>query len=83
MTETAVLPAPAVPTTAVPPAAAEVGLLLSRSGLPATAEELAVLAAGHEFQQAALAGLYSVPEARYVDPALRFRADARLTDWSE
>ncbi|MEV4804634.1 hypothetical protein AB0K18_31950 [Nonomuraea sp. NPDC049421] len=44
------------------------------------------MAAGYDLQRAGVdalyAALYAVREARYADPALRFRADARIVDWS-
>ncbi|MCW2916189.1 MAG: hypothetical protein JWN52_4257 [Actinomycetia bacterium] len=63
--------------------AAEVGVLLARAGLPAGEPQIAMLAAGYDLQNTGIAMLYAVPEARYADPALRFRADARIVDWSE
>jgi hypothetical protein len=61
---------------------AEVGLMMSRAALPLSASELAELAASYPLQQAGVEALYAVPEARYADPALRFRADARMADWA-
>ncbi|GAA2156909.1 hypothetical protein [Actinomadura napierensis] len=79
MTETALSPAPSPDD---PRVIAEVGLLMSRAALPLSAAELAELAASYPLQQAGVEALYAVPEARYTDPALRFRADARITDWA-
>jgi hypothetical protein len=56
--------------------------LLAAALLPATEPELAALAAGYPLQRAAIDALYAVPAARYVDPALRFRAQGRIEDWS-
>jgi hypothetical protein len=61
---------------------AEVRTRLAAAGLPADDTELADLAAALPGQRAAVAALYAVPAARYVDPALRFRADAAIVDWS-
>jgi hypothetical protein len=55
---------------------------LAAAGLPASDAELADLAAALPLQRAAVDALYAVPAARYVDPALRFRADAAIVDWS-
>ncbi|GAA3566794.1 hypothetical protein GCM10022419_054340 [Nonomuraea rosea] len=60
-----------------------VGHLLTAAGLTVPEDELALLAAGYGFQRAGVDALYAVPEAQYADPALRFRADARIADWSE
>ncbi|MCO5972825.1 hypothetical protein [Actinoallomurus soli] len=64
-------------------ALADVGVLLTRAGLTVREPETALLAAGYEAQNAGVALLYAVSEARYVDPALRFRADARIVDWAD
>ncbi|HVV09866.1 hypothetical protein [Amycolatopsis sp.] len=56
--------------------------LLAAAKLPASEAEVAALAAGYEAQRAAVDALYDVPAARYVDPALRFRAAARIEDWA-
>jgi hypothetical protein len=79
MTETVPRPAPPA---GDPRVVAEVGLLMSRAALPLSALELAELAAAYPLQQAGVEALYAVPEARYADPALRFRADARMADWA-
>lgn len=60
---------------------AEVTMLLAAANLPASEEEIVVLAKEYAGQRAATDALYAVPEARYTDPALRFRAEAFLTDW--
>ncbi|MEV1172661.1 hypothetical protein [Nonomuraea sp. NPDC049784] len=60
-----------------------VGQLLTAAGLTVPEDEIALIAAGYELQRAGVDALYAVPEARYVDPALRFRADARIVDWAE
>ncbi|HJQ44724.1 MAG TPA: hypothetical protein VJ870_00170 [Amycolatopsis sp.] len=56
--------------------------LLSAAKLPASGTEIETYAAGYAVQRASVDALYEVPEARYVDPALRFRAGARLVDWA-
>jgi hypothetical protein len=57
--------------------------LLDQATLPASEDEIAAYAAGFAAQRAAVDALYGVPEARYADPALRFRAGARIIDWAE
>ncbi|GAA2146868.1 hypothetical protein [Actinomadura napierensis] len=74
MTETDL---PPLPPAIDPRVLAEVGLLLSRARLPLSAVELAELAASYPLQQAGIEALYAVPEARCVEPTLRFRADGR------
>jgi hypothetical protein len=76
VTETNLIP---LPPAVDPRVIAEVGLLLSRARLPLPAVELAELAASYPVQQAGIEALYAVPEARYVEPALRFRANSRPT----
>jgi hypothetical protein len=60
---------------------ADIGSALARAGLPVTGHEITKLVPGYQAQNAGVEMLYAVPEARYADPALRFRADARITDW--
>jgi hypothetical protein len=55
--------------------------LLTAAGLKPTEPEIVAYAAAYPDQRAAADALYAVPAARYVDPALRFRAESRLTDW--
>ncbi|MFB4318312.1 hypothetical protein [Actinomadura sp. 21ATH] len=57
--------------------------LMARSGLTPTDAELAAFAAAFDMQRAGIDLLYAVPEARYADPALRFRAGARMSSWTE
>lgn len=59
--------------------------LLVASGLPATEEEVTALAAGYPALRASVDELYAAPEVRYLDPALRFRADAVSVgiDWAD
>ncbi|UBU17496.1 hypothetical protein [Nonomuraea gerenzanensis] len=61
---------------------AVVGPLLAAAGLSVPEAEIEVIAAGYALQRAGVDALYAVPEARYADPALRFRADARIVDWA-
>ncbi|HEX3784751.1 MAG TPA: hypothetical protein VHX38_34250 [Pseudonocardiaceae bacterium] len=61
---------------------AEVRALLAEARLPASETEIRTLAMTHRAQRAAVDELYTAPVARYVDPALRFRAQARIIDWS-
>ncbi|GAB3564257.1 hypothetical protein GCM10027445_07780 [Amycolatopsis endophytica] len=56
--------------------------LLDAAGLVASEEELAAYAPAYAGQRLAMDALYAVPEARYTDPALRFRAGARIEDWA-
>lgn len=56
--------------------------LLTAATLPASDAEIEAYAAAYSVQRAAVDALYEVQEARYVDPALRFRAAARLADWA-
>jgi hypothetical protein len=56
--------------------------LLDVASLPASEVELAAYAAAYPAQRAGIEALYAVPEARYVDPALRFRAEAVIEDWA-
>jgi hypothetical protein len=62
---------------------AVVRTMVAAAGLPASEAEIRAFAGAYRLQRAAADALYAVPAARYVDPALRFRADARITDWSE
>ena len=59
--------------------------LLGAAHLPASDTEIATLAAGYPALQAGVAQLYTPPEVRYLDPALRFRADAvrPAQDWAK
>jgi hypothetical protein len=57
--------------------------MLAASGLSPEPEELAMICAGYPALRAAVDALYSVREARYADPALRFRAaDTERADWA-
>lgn len=56
--------------------------LLSIAKLPASDAEIENYSGGYTVQRASVDALYEVPEARYVDPALRFQAAARLSDWA-
>lgn len=56
--------------------------LLAASRLPASEEETTAYEAAYEMHRSAVDALYDVPAARYVDPALRFRAAARIEDWA-
>jgi hypothetical protein len=64
------------------PSSGEIRALLSAAGLTANENEIAAFTAGYPAHRAALDALYDVPAARYVDPALRFRAQARIEDWA-
>ncbi|WP_236794309.1 hypothetical protein [Amycolatopsis sp. GM8] len=56
--------------------------LLAAAQLPASEAEIAAYVKGYESQRAAVDALYDVEAARYVDPALRFRAGARIIPWA-
>ncbi|MFD4196306.1 hypothetical protein [Amycolatopsis thermoflava] len=56
--------------------------LLDAAGITASEAELAAYVPAYAGQRASLDALYEVPEARYTDPALRFRAGARVEDWA-
>jgi hypothetical protein len=59
-----------------------VAALLAAAGLPASDTEIAALAANYPAHRAGVDALYAPPAVRYADPALRFRAQARITDWA-
>jgi hypothetical protein len=59
----------------------QVRTLLEAAGLPASDGEIAALAARYPDLRASIDALYTPPAARYVDPALRFRAEASITNW--
>ena len=52
------------------------------AGLPASDAEVAALAAHYPALREATDALYAPAAVRYADPALRFRADAAIVDWS-
>ncbi|MEV4600879.1 hypothetical protein AB0K15_26215 [Amycolatopsis sp. NPDC049253] len=56
--------------------------MLDAASLPASEAELARYAAAYPAQRSGLDALYAVPAARYVDPALRFRAEAAVEEWA-
>jgi hypothetical protein len=64
------------------PPLTELRMLLDAAGLPASDDEIAALAAQYPAMRAATDALYAPAVVRYADPALRFRADARITDWA-
>jgi hypothetical protein len=68
-------------TTATDEEIAEVRALLAEARLPASEAEIRTLAMTHRAQREAVHDLYTAQAARYVDPALRFRAHARIIDW--
>jgi hypothetical protein len=59
--------------------------MLAAAGLPASDAEVAALTAAYPIQRAGVDELYTAPEVRYLDPALRFRADAVApgVDWAD
>jgi hypothetical protein len=57
--------------------------MLAASGLSPDPDEVAMICAGYPALRAAIDALYDVPEARYADSALRFRAaDTGRADWA-
>ncbi|MEV4600572.1 hypothetical protein AB0K15_24610 [Amycolatopsis sp. NPDC049253] len=56
------------PTTVVP-------ALLAAAGLTPSAEEIALMIAGYPALSESIEKLYAVPEARYEEPGLIFRAE--------
>jgi hypothetical protein len=66
----------------MPEPTAEVRMLLAAAGLPASDAEVAALAEHYPALRQATDALYTPPEVRYADPALRFRADAQIVDWA-
>ncbi|WP_020498695.1 hypothetical protein [Sciscionella marina] len=56
--------------------------LLAAARLTASDPELDAYATRYTPQRLSVDALYTVPEARYADPALRFRAHARTQDWT-
>jgi aspartyl-tRNA(Asn)/glutamyl-tRNA(Gln) amidotransferase subunit A len=62
-------------------AEAIVGMLLDEYGIPATDQDVGLLAAGHAGARAGLDAMYAVTETRYELPALGFRPDPVFGDW--
>jgi hypothetical protein len=57
--------------------------MLAAAGLAPSEAEIVSLCAGYPAFRTAIDVLYQVPEARYADPALRFRAaDTARADWA-
>lgn len=57
--------------------------MLAEAGLPPSEPEIAALCGGYPGLRARVDALYAVAEARYADPALRFRAaDTTRADWA-
>ena len=56
--------------------------LLAAARLPASEPETAAYQTAYAAQRAAADALYEVPAARYAEPALRFRAGARISQWA-
>ena len=57
--------------------------LLAAARLTPSEPEIAAIVAGYPLFRAAVDALHLVPEARYADPALRFRAaDTDRADWA-
>lgn len=55
--------------------------LLAAARIPVGETEIAAAAGALPGVQAGVEALYAIPEARYVDPALRFRAETADVDW--
>ena len=64
------------------PPTAELRTMLDAAGIPASDVEVAALAAQYPAMRTLVDALYTPPAVRYADPALRFKADATITDWS-
>jgi hypothetical protein len=57
--------------------------MLAAAGLSPSEDEVAALCDGYPAFRASVDALYEVAEARYADPALRFRAaDTARVDWA-
>jgi hypothetical protein len=57
--------------------------MLAAAGLSPGEDETAALCSGYPAFRASVDALYDVAEARYADPALRFRAaDTARADWA-
>jgi hypothetical protein len=57
--------------------------MLAAAGLSPSEDEVAALCDGYPSFRASVDALYEVAEARYADPALRFRAaDTARVDWA-
>ncbi|MCE0768201.1 hypothetical protein LWC35_35690 [Pseudonocardia kujensis] len=58
--------------------------LLQEAGIPASDVEIEAYATAYPGIRAGVEALYAPAEVRYLDPALRFRADAvgPETDWA-
>jgi hypothetical protein len=57
--------------------------MLAAAGVTPSEDEVAALCAGYPAFRASVDALYDVAEARYADPALRFRAaDTARADWA-
>ncbi|HWC81861.1 MAG TPA: hypothetical protein VG756_18075 [Pseudonocardiaceae bacterium] len=59
-----------------------VARLLAAAALPASETEVLALARSYPVVRASVDALYTAPGVRYADPALRFQAEATLTDWA-
>jgi hypothetical protein len=55
--------------------------LMAGSGLRPSDDELESFATSYVMLRAGIESLYAIPEARYEDPALVFRADPSFEDW--
>ena len=55
--------------------------LLREAGLPASAEEIAALAAAYPAFKQGIESLYAVADARYESPALHFEVSPVFGDW--
>ena len=67
-----------------PHLSATVATLLGAAGIPASSGEISEAVGAYPMLRAGVESLYALPEARYADPALRFRAEAvgQETDWA-
>lgn len=72
---------PAATPAADPADLAQVDTLLTLAGLPASDKEKQTLAGGYPLTRSLIASLWSMPEARYAEPALVFSADPPGGAW--
>lgn len=61
---------------------APIRTLLAAARLPASEPEVTAFAADYAIQRIQVDALYEVEAARDIDPALRFRASARILPWA-
>ncbi|WP_028932425.1 hypothetical protein [Pseudonocardia spinosispora] len=55
--------------------------MLAAAGIPASDTEITTLATQYPTMRTLVDQLYTPPEVRYADPALRFTPEATITPW--